>query len=46
MYAYDASSVKVTFRKKHQQKMFENSFLSDIFGYKREEVKRLEKLII
>jgi len=26
--------------------IFENSLLRDMFGYKREEVKRLEKLII
>ena len=30
----------------HRQRIFENSLLRDIFGYMREEVKRLEKLII
>jgi hypothetical protein len=49
IYAYDTSSVKVgilTFREEHQQRIFENILLRDIFGYMRGEVKRLEKLII
>lgn len=36
----------LTFREEHRQRIYVNNLLRDIFGYRREEVKRLEKLII